>query len=147
MGILENMNFDNLPEEQPLPDGEYEVMIVSAEEYIGKTSGKTSIRVILTVPGEADSQDIFTYLSLPQDGDDAKTANRKLRRIRDFLNAFDLTQSTPYDDWAGHKSWAVLKQTTDQNGEPRSDVVRFLGRSDNSGVGTSGTDRDGGFPF
>lgn len=134
MGILEGMDFDNLPEERALPDGEYEVQIMSAEEYVGKESGKTSIRVILTVPGEADAQDIFQYLALPQEGDDPKTVNRKKRRIRDFLQAFDLTPSTPYEDWYGHKSWALVKQEEDNHGEMRNTVTRFLGRSNNSSI-------------
>lgn len=134
MGILDSMDFENLQEEKPLTDGEYEVQIMSAEEYIGKQSGKTSIRVILTVPGEADAQDIFHYLSLPQDGDDPKTANRKMRRIRDFLEAFGLSKSTPYEDWVGHKSWAILKTEEDDKGEPRNTITRFLGRSDNSNI-------------
>ena len=134
MGILEGMDFNNIPEEKALPDGEYEVRITSAEEYIGKQSGKTSIRVILMVPGEVDAQDIFFYLSLPQEGDDPKSVNRKKRRIRDFLQAFDLTPTTPYEDWYGHKSWALVKQEEDQNGEMRNAIVRFLGRSDNSNL-------------
>lgn len=137
MGILDTMNFEALPEEKPVPDGEYEVMIQTAEEYIGKTSGKTSIRIILSLPGEADAEDIFHYLSLPQDGDDPKTANRKMRRIRDFLQAFDLTKEMPYHEWSGRKSWAILKTEADQNGELRNSVTRFLGRSDNSSVGQS----------
>lgn len=137
MGILDNMDLENLPEEKPLQDGEYEVQIISAEEYIGKNSGKTSIRVILSVPGEADAQDIFHYLSLPQDGDDPKTANRKMRRIRDFLQAFSLTKNTPYEDWTAHKSWAILKTEEDDKGEMRNSVTRFLGRSDNSNLSVS----------
>lgn len=134
MGILENMDLDNIPDEVALPDGEYEVMILDAGEYLGKESGKTSIRVVLSVPGEVEAQDIFHYIALPQEGDDLKTVQRKQRRIRDFLAAFDLTKNMDYVDWQGHKSWAILKQENDRNGEPRNSVVRFLGRSDNTGA-------------
>lgn len=147
MGILDEMELDNLPEEKALPDGEYEVVILSAEEYIGKESGKMSIRVILSVPDEPEAQDIFHYISLPQPDDTEKTRFRKMRRIRDFLDAFGLTKADPYDLWVGHKSWALLKQEMDNHGEPRNSVVRFLGRSDNSNISSGGGNAFSDIPF
>lgn len=134
MSILQDLDLTNIPEEAAVADGEYEVMITSAEEYIGKTSGKLSIRVILSIPSEANAQDIFHYISIPQQSDDPKTVARKKRRIKEFLDAFSLTPDMPYQTWIGHRSWALIKQETSPDGELRNTIVRFLGRSDNSEV-------------
>lgn len=134
MGILSDYNLDEIPEVSALPAGEYEVVIQKAEDYVGKTSGKQSIRVLLDVPDEANADTIFHYIALPNSEDTEKTRNNKLRRLKEFLKAFDLSQDDDYNDWVGHKSWSLVKQETDQDGNPRNSVQRFLGRSDNSNI-------------
>lgn len=134
MGILSDFNLNDIPETSALASGEYEVVITNASDYVGKTSGKQSIRVLLDVPDEANAETIFHYLSLPNADDTEKQKMNKLRRIKNFLQAFDLSQDDPYEDWVGHKSWALVKQETDQDGNPRNSVTRFLGRSDNSNI-------------
>lgn len=136
MGILNDINLDNIPEEKVLPDGEYEVQILEAGEYIGTQSGKVSIRVILQVLGEGDVQDIFIYLGVPKSEDDARTVNRKLRRIRDFLSSFGISQSADYQEWKGKRAWAFVTVGQDQNGEPRNDIKRFIGSTSRPSSGT-----------
>lgn len=130
MGILADFDFDNLPETSAVSEGEYEALIVDAGEHTGKTSGKTSIRVVLDLPGEANAETIYHYLSLPTGDDDEKTRNRKLRRIKEFLNAFGLSSDEDYSDWVGRKAWALVGVEEDQQtGQPRNIIKRFLANS------------------
>ena len=127
MGILADFDFENLPETSAVQEGEYEGIIVDAGEHTGKTSGKTSIRVVLDLPGEANAETIYHYLSLPTPDDDEKARNRKLRRIKEFLQAFGLSQQEDYADWIGHKAWALVGVEEDQQtGQPRNIIKRFL---------------------
>lgn len=127
MGILADFDLDNVPEAVAVPEGEYEGVIVDAGEHVGKTSGKTSIRVVLDLPGEANADTIYHYLSLPTMDDDEKTRNRKLRRIKDFLAAFGLTSNDDYADWVGRKAWMLVGvEEDDQTGLPRNTIKRFI---------------------
>lgn len=127
MGILAEFDLENLPETSAVSEGEYEAAIIEAGEYVGKTSGKTSIRVVLDLPGEANAETIYHYLSLPTGEDDEKTRNRKLRRIKEFLTAFGLSQEEDYANWVGHTAWALVGVEEDQQtGQPRNIIKRFI---------------------
>lgn len=127
MGVLDEMDLDNIPEEQPAEAGEHEVRIISAELYTGKESGKTSIRLMLSVQDAPDSPPVFDYWAIPTEADDTATSNRKRRRIRDGLQAFGLTKDAPFDDWVGCTTWALLAIEQDNRGEPRNVVKRYIG--------------------
>lgn len=127
MGILADFDLDSIPEAAAVSEGEYEALIVDAGEHVGKTSGKTSIRVVLDLPGEANADTIYHYLSLPTPEDDEKSRNRKLRRIKEFLTAFGLSSEEDYSDWVGHKAWALVGVEEDsQTGQPRNIIKRFI---------------------
>lgn len=130
MGILADFDLNSVPETSAVSEGEYEAVIVEAGEHVGKTSGKTSIRVVLDLPGEANADTIYHYLSLPTGDDDEKTRNRKLRRIKEFLSAFGLSQEEDYSDWTGHQAWALVGVEEDtQTGQPRNIIKRFIAQS------------------
>lgn len=127
MGVLANFDLQNVPELEVLPEGEEQVLIKSAEEYVGQTSGKLSIRVILSFPAHANADDVFHYLSIPTPEDDEKTKNNKLRRINGFLKSFGLSDTADdYDTWQGKTAWALIGQEEDQNGEMRNTIKRFV---------------------
>lgn len=126
MGILQDLDFNNLPESEALAGGEYEVAIIEAGEYVGKSSGKTSIRMVLDIPGEVAADTIYHYLSLPTSEDDEKTRIRKTRRIKQCLDAFGITPEEDYSDWAGKTAWALIGLENDQNDEARNTVKRFI---------------------
>lgn len=127
MGILDSFDLDNVPETSAVPEGEYEAVIVDAGDHVGKASGKSSIRIVVDLPGEANSETIYHYLALPTPDDDEKSRNRKLRRIKEFLNAFRLSQNDDYSDWVGHKTWALVGVEEDaQSGLPRNTLKRFI---------------------
>lgn len=132
MGILSEYNLNDLPEVGPVAPGEYEVMITKAEDYIGKDSGKPSIRIIFDIPNELSADSIFYYLGLPNSNDTEKQKINKLRRIKEFLAAFDLDQNSAYNEWVGRKAWALINQEPDIHGEIRNSIRRFIGSSGSS---------------
>lgn len=126
MGVLDQFDLDNVPELEILPEGEEQVMIVSAEDYVGQTSGKVSIKVILSFPEHANASDIFHYIAIPAPEDDERTKNNKLRRANKFLAAFGLTKQDDYADWCGKTAWALIGQEPDNNGEMRNTIKNFV---------------------
>lgn len=127
MGILSQFDLDNVPELAAVPAGEYEVCIIEAGDYVGKESGKQSIRVVFEIMNESNAQNVYHYISLPNSDDDEKVANSKLRRAKQFLKAFDLSSEDDYAEWTGRISWALLDVEDDRNGEARNRITSFIG--------------------
>lgn len=127
MGVLDNLDLDNVPELGAVAEGEYELRIIEAGDYVSKTSGQNMIRVVLEIVGEANAETLYHYLSLPQFDDDEKRKNNKLRRIKEFLSAFGIDQRDEYSDWNGQTAWALLSANPDdRDGRLRNDVKRFI---------------------
>lgn len=127
MGVLDNLDLDNVPELGAVAEGEYELRIVDAGDYTSKTSGQAMIRVVLEIVGEANAEALYHYLTLPQFDDDEKRKNGKLRRIKEFLSAFGIDQKSEYADWNGSTAWALLSANPDdRDGRLRNDVKRFI---------------------
>lgn len=127
MGVLDNLDLNNVPELCAASEGEYELRILEAGEHTSKTSGKLSVKVVLEIVSEANADYIYHYLGTPQPDDDERTQNNKLRRIKAFLDAFGIEQGLPYDDWRGLVGWALVGVEVDnQTGEPRNVVKRFV---------------------
>lgn len=126
MGILSQFDLDNVPELTAVPAGEYEVCIIEASDYVGKESGKQSIRVVFEILNEPNAQNVYHYIGLPNSDDDEKVANSKLRRAKQFLQAFDLSSDDDYAEWVGRMSWALLGIEDDRNGEARNRIVNFI---------------------
>lgn len=127
MGILDQLDLESVPEVQAVAEGEYEVRIMDAGDYVSKASGQNMIKVVLEIVGEPDSDPIYHYITLPQFDDDERKKNNKLRRIKVFLEAFQLDQHSEYSDWIGQVGWALIGAETDeQSGEPRNNIKRFI---------------------
>lgn len=127
MGVLENLDLDNVPELCAVAEGEYELRIVDAGDHVSKSSGQNMIRLMLEIQGEPDAELIFHYITLPQPDDDDRKRNAKLRRIKEFLAAFGQDQQSEYQDWIGATGWALIgSETDDRTGSPRNNVKRFI---------------------
>lgn len=127
MGVLNDFDLENVPDLQAVPEGEYEVRIMEAADHVSKTSGNNMIRLVLEIVGEPNSDAIYHYITLPQFDDDERKKNAKLRRIKEFLSAFGLSQQSDYEDWIGQVSWALIgSEEDDRTGKPRNNVKRFL---------------------
>lgn len=127
MGVLENLDLDNVPELSAVAEGEYEVRILDAGDHVSKTSGQNMIRLVLEIQGEPDAETIYHYVTLPQFDDDERRKNGKLRRIKEFLSAFGFDKQSDYADWIGATGWALIgSEMDDRTGAPRNNVKRFI---------------------
>lgn len=127
MGILADLDLDNVPELVVVPEGEYELRIVEAGDHISKTTGQNMVRLVLVVESEPNAENIYHYISLPQVEDDERKRNGKLRRIRDFLAAFGLPQQSEYSEWVGATGWALVgSEVNERTGEPVNSIKRFI---------------------
>lgn len=127
MGLLDDLDLENVPELEAVPEGEYEVRIMAADTHVSKTSGQTMIKVVLEIVGQPNADTIYHYITLPQVDDDERKRNGKLRRIKEFLSAFGLSQQSDFPEWLGQTAWALIGQEADdRTGLPRNVVKRFI---------------------
>lgn len=127
MGVLDNLDLENVPELEVVTEGEYEVRIMDAGDHVSKNTGNNMVRLVLEILGEPNADTIYHYITLPQMDDDERKRNGKLRRIKDFLAAFGLDQQSDYADWIGATGWALIGSEEDERtGNPRNNVKRFI---------------------
>lgn len=78
---------------EPLPEGMYDLRIVTAEPNPKPEKGRTDIQIRMEVIDQPDAESVFEHLIGIAPGDDADTRNFKLRKILGFLEAFHI----PYE--------------------------------------------------
>ncbi len=96
MTTLSNLNFDEAVEPKPLSRAKYPVQITAAEEKQSgpnsKNPGSPQIKVTVAFTGpsteEQNAPPVNHFLSLPNENDEAKSANFKLLLLKRFLIAF-----------------------------------------------------------
>jgi hypothetical protein len=123
-----NEDTSNVPDLKPLPEGEYEVRLLSAEVKNSK-KGDPMIEAKFDVPSEGLSDDIYHYIMLPTGSDDEKKKIRKLQNLRDFKAALRMppTGQVDLEQFAGEKSWALLtEETNEQTGKMNNRIKRFI---------------------
>jgi len=127
MGVLSGLNFNEIPDLAAVPEGEYELRIVSAEDYSSKSTGNLMIRLVFEIQDQPNAESIYFYLGVPNTGDDDRVRNAKLRRIKSFVNAFGINPDGEYADWIGSTGWALVSnEINDRTGSPRNDIKRFI---------------------
>jgi hypothetical protein len=90
-----NESLDDIHESQPVPEGEYTLRIIKAEETESK-SGLPMIRVMIRVEGETAASPINHFLlGWDDETPDDQVRMRKLE-IKRFCAAFDV--STDFED-------------------------------------------------
>lgn len=123
-----NEDTSNVPELASVPEGEYEVRLLSAIVRNSK-KGDPMIEAKIDIPAEPTSDDIYHYIMLPTNGDNEKQAIRKKQNLRDFKSAFGMPQSgqIDLDDYVGNLSWAIIsEEENDQTGKMNNRVKRFV---------------------
>lgn len=126
MSILD-YNLDNVPDEQTVEGGEYNVKILSAQPKDSK-AGKPMIALVLGFTDVPDSKSCFHYLSLPSDGDEQTAINGKLRRLKNFYEAFGVDYSGPVemDNLVGETAFAIVDEEENEEFGARNNIKRFL---------------------
>lgn len=97
-----DLNFDDVYEMETFGEGqEISVRIASAVITPKKTNpNETQLVVKLEDPSDEKKEDIMLYLPIPTEDErmrEPKKANKKMLRIQDFYDCFDIDKSRPVD--------------------------------------------------
>lgn len=119
-----------VPEQHALPAGEARLRGVSLEKRKQKPEkGNGEFLMAIFEPVDDPNGKLINHvMMLPKDDDDERTTNQKLRRIRDFRQAFGLGIIGPLNfvDFEGALGWAILTvEEDDQYGE-QNRIKKFV---------------------
>lgn len=115
-------------EPKAVSNGRYDLSISSAEETLSREKKKPMVVVYINIEGHADAPNVRHNISLPAEGDEAKSREFKMLLLKRFLNLFKI----PYDkngfnveDFVGARADnAELKLTeVDEKGNQYNELV------------------------
>ena len=90
-------NLSDIPELGPVAEGEYDLRITSAKEK-KYDSGATCINLGCEVIGEDNADTVWHKLWLPTNADDQSKQVKKLRQIKDFMQALGMDINAGVED-------------------------------------------------
>jgi hypothetical protein len=122
------LDFSGVYEPETVPEGEYQVRVVSAEvrqQKPEKGSG-SFIQLKLDIPSAPKSKEITHVMMIPGEKDDAGQRNNRLANIQKFLKSCGYDNVNNIDEVVGCQPWAILaeEETTDFGKQNR--VKKFV---------------------
>lgn len=123
-----DVNLDDVPEIDALPEGEYQLRVTETPELREKNNSKF-ILVRLEAVDHPNSKDITHVQFLPRPDDREKDKARTLGQVRDFCQAFGVDFSGGgfnLEDFVGETAWAVLGEEESAQYGRQNRVVRWV---------------------
>ena len=122
---LFDLPIEDAKEREPVPEGEYELMIYNATEAVAST-GRPMINLSLQVLNEPDASLVFHNITGLMDADDEQKRNTILLIGKRFCEGFGIETPINVLDLPGKTGRALLTIEEDQNGIPRNRIKRVL---------------------
>ena len=106
------VNLDEVPAQHAVPEGEYQLTLVTCEIKEQKPEKGTGrfIMATLEIVSDPDTKLITHVMMLPAADDNERKRNNRLRNIGDFFKCFGIPSSGPVNlaAFEGNTGWAIL---------------------------------------
>ncbi len=83
-------DIEDIKEDQPVPEGEYTLVISDAKEKQNESGEIKGILVICEIQGMDNAANVLHNISLPLPGDDPDKVTNKLKFIKRFIQLFKI---------------------------------------------------------
>ena len=111
-------DLDDIQEDQPVPEGEYSLVIADCKERANESGELKGLLVICEIEGHAGAANVLHNISIPLPGDEPDKVSNKLKFIKRFVQLFKIDvkggKLNP-QDFPGKRAKAYLVQD-DYNG-------------------------------
>lgn len=111
-------DIDDIQEDQPVPEGEYQLVISDCKERTNESGELKGLLIICEIEGQTGAANVLHNMALPLPGDDPEKLNNKLKFIKRFVSLFNIPvrggQLNP-QDFLGKRAKAYLVQDTYQD--------------------------------
>lgn len=120
MGELIEMDLENVPELELVPEGEQRLQCIDAERETSN-AGNPMLHITLEQPGNEYAEEVHHYIVFPVADDTEKTIARKkgaLIEALDALGVSDYQQGFDTDELIGKEAHAIIQhQESQEHGE------------------------------
>jgi hypothetical protein len=104
---------DQIVEDQPVPEGEYTLVVSDCKERNNESGELKGLLVICEIEGQTNAANVLHNISLPLPGDEAEKISNKLKFLKRFMQLFGIAakgnQLNP-QDFLGKRAKAFLTQ-------------------------------------
>jgi hypothetical protein len=106
-------DMDQIVEDQPVPEGEYTLVVSDCKERNNESGELKGLLVICEIEGQTNAANVLHNISLPLPGDEAEKISNKLKFLKRFMQLFGIAakgnQLNP-QDFLGKRAKAFLTQ-------------------------------------
>jgi len=106
-------DMDQIVEDQPVPEGEYTLVVADCKERNNESGELKGLLVICEIEGQTNAANVLHNISLPLPGDEAEKISNKLKFLKRFMQMFGIAakgnQLNP-QDFLGKRAKAFLTQ-------------------------------------
>lgn len=106
-------NIDDIQEDQPVPEGEYNLVVIDAKEKQDDAGNVKGLLIICEIEGYDHAANVLHNISLPLPGDEDTKVSNKLKFIKRFVQLFKIPThggKLNLQDFAGKRAKAFLTQ-------------------------------------
>lgn len=126
MSFIDTTNFEDSQELKSVPEGEYQVRVLSAEVKASQKTGGDYIMARLDIPSEPLSKEMNHVMMLPTNSDTEKQRNNRSLAIKNFFKAFGFSGKVNLPEMEGATAWAILREEEDEEYGMQNRVRRFV---------------------
>lgn len=83
-------DIDDIQEDQPVPEGEYNLVILDCKERSDESGQLKGLLVICEIEGQSGAANVLHNVSLPLPGDEPEKVTNKLKFIKRFVQLFKI---------------------------------------------------------
>ena len=106
-------DMEHIVEDQPVPEGEYTLVVSDCKERNNESGELKGLLVICEIEGQTNAANVLHNISLPLPGDEAEKISNKLKFLKRFMQMFGIAakgnQLNP-QDFLGKRAKAFLTQ-------------------------------------
>lgn len=106
-------DLEDIQEDQPVPEGEYQLVILDCKERQNESGAIKGLLIICEIEGQTGAANVLHNMSLPLQEDDTDKVSNKLKFIKRFVNLFGVPVkggSLNPMDFIGKRAKAFLTQ-------------------------------------
>jgi len=122
MSFIEMPGLEDAKEAVAVPEGKYDLCVIQAD--LTEKEGRKSVRMILEIEGEEDAGNIFHYIGLPGEDDDADKRKSKMLFARRFFNQFGINTDGGFEmeQLVGARATAAMVVQDEYEGDLRNSL-------------------------
>ena len=122
MTFIDMPGLEDAKEPVAVPEGKYDLCIIDAK--LTEKEGKKSVRLIMEIEGEPEAGNVFHYVGLPAEDDDADKRKTKMLFARRFFNQFNINTDGGFEmeQLVGSRASAAMILQEEYEGDLRNSL-------------------------